>query len=218
VLIEGPRIKTISSAAIASSPASGSVTRIDGQGNRDAREGLFAEGTKSHITRPTSDKSVCKNVRAALSRAVSHPYAIDCSVSRGHVYLRGDVYSHELQRALDEVRRVPGVLIITDHLTLREAAEGVRPNGSRKSGDGWSVAGRVFAGATSCALLVWGVRERKALGAFGASVGESLRHMSKADVEQKLDHVVDAIERGLDVHGTSRRPNWCVTSPRDTAP
>lgn len=175
-------------------------------GTRDARSELSAVAgrAKNHFTQPTGDKAINKHAHWALSRTVSHPEAVDCTVRGGHVYLRGDVYAHELQRALDEIRRIPGVLIITDHLTPREAGEGIRPltKGTNGRRDGWSVAGRLFAGAAGCALLVWGVRERKAIGAFGASVGESLaeswRNASKMDAEQRFENVADAIEKGLD--------------------
>jgi hypothetical protein len=177
---------------------------------RDVREGLsdrmhdFAEGARARFASPTSDKAIGKHLRNAMKRAVSHPEAIGVKIRDGIIFLRGDIYSHEHQRLLDEIRSIPGLHVVTDHLVLREAAEGLRrlPNAAGKVGDGWSVAGRLAAGATGCALLFWGVRERKALGEFGTSVGQAFRRASKMD----LDDVRDAVHRGIDaveerVHG-----------------
>jgi hypothetical protein len=169
---------------------------------RDVREELshrmhdFAEGARMRFANPTSDKALGKHLRHALQRAVSHPETIGVKVRDGIVFLRGDIYSHEHQRLLDEIRNIPGLHVVTDHLVLREAAEGLRrlSSDSGKAGDGWSVAGRLFAGATGCALLFWGVRERKALGEFGTSVGQKIRRASKVG----LDEAKDAIDRGID--------------------
>jgi hypothetical protein len=108
---------------------------------------------------------------------------------------------------LDEIRSVKGVRIVTDHLIAREAAEGVRPlaNGSGKVGDGWSVTGRVLVGAAGCALLAWGVRERKALGEFGSSVGHKVSSAghkvwdySKHALDARIDDITDAIDDGVE--------------------
>lgn len=174
-------------------------------GTRDARHDLsthvgdLAVKAKSHLGHgETSDKAICKNVRRAIGHSVTQPDAISCTVYEGNVYLRGDVLTYEHQRALDETRAVHGVRIITDHLTPREPAEGVRPLQNGKGGDAWSVAGRVLVGATGCALLVWGVKERKALGDWGASTGQALWKRSKREVHEKLEGIKGAFESGLE--------------------
>jgi hypothetical protein len=185
-------------------------------GTRDARHDFshrvhdLAVKTKTHVKSPTSDKAIYGHVRKAIKHAVSHPAAIGCIVRDGNVYLRGDVYSHELQRLLDEIRSVQGVRVVTDHLIAREAGEGVRPlaNGSGRVGDGWSVTGRVLAGAAGCALLAWGVRERKALREFGTTVGHKVSSAghkvwdySKHALDARIDDITDAIEDGIDSAG-----------------
>jgi hypothetical protein len=182
-------------------------------GTRDARHDIshrvhdLAIKTKTQISSPTSDKAVYSHVRKAIKHAVSHPAAIGCIVRDGNVYLRGDVYSHEHQRVLDDIRSVKGVRIVTDHLIAREAGEGVRSlaNGSGKVGDGWSVTGRVLVGAAGCALLAWGVRERKALGEFGSSVGHKVSSAghkvwdySKHALDARIDDITDAIDDGVE--------------------
>jgi osmotically-inducible protein OsmY len=172
-------------------------------GTRDARHDLsshvgdLAGKAKSHLGRKEmSDKAICKNVKQAIEHSVTQPKAISCAVRDGNVFLRGDILTYEHQQALDETRAVPGVRVVTDHLTPREPAEGVRPAHNGKSSDGWSIAGRVFVGATSCALLFWGVKERKALSAWGAETGQALWKRSKAEVEEKLEGMKDAFESG----------------------
>ena len=182
-------------------------------GTRDVRHGFthrmhgFASGTKNRLSRPPSDKTLAKQTRAALQHSVSRPDAIGCTVSEGNVFLRGDVYSHEHQRALDEIRALRGVRVITDHLSPREVAEGVRrlPNASGKIGDGWSVAGRVFAGATGCALLLWGLRERKALGEFGSSVGHKLWDAAKEELDERRGGITRTVGEGIDAAGEIAR-------------
>ena len=172
------------------------------RGTRDARheaahrlEGLTTR-TKARFTRDqASDKAVRKHVLAALEEATTFPQAIDLTVDDGHVVLRGDVLAHEHQRVLDEVREIYGVRIITDHLTVLEGWEAVKSLDEYRHGDGWSVAGRVLVGATGCALLAWGVRERKALGEFGQRVWN---YSSEGDLDSTLRHAKDAIAEGAD--------------------
>jgi hypothetical protein len=168
-------------------------------GTRDARHeishqvGDLAGKTKAHLTREQrSDKAICKNVKHAIERSISEPKAISCTVRDGNVFLRGDVLTYEHQRTLDETRAVQGVRVVTDHLTPREPAEGVRRVANGNGHDGWSVAGRVLVGAGSCALLIWGVKERKALSAKGHDLWER----SKREVTEKLEHAKDVFELG----------------------
>jgi gas vesicle protein len=168
-------------------------------GTRDARHdishhvGDLAGKTKAHLTHgQTSDKAICKNVKHAIERSISEPKAIDCAVRNGNVFLRGDVLTNEHQRALDETRGVHGVRVVTDHLTPREPAEGVRRIANGNGHDGWSVAGRVLVGAGSCALLLWGVKERKAISAKSHDLWER----SKREVTEKLEQAKDVLELG----------------------
>lgn len=184
---------------------------------RSARHGLsdrmhnIAESTKTQLKQPTSDRAIGRGLGKVLRRSVSHPRALGVAVHDGHIVLRGDIYSHEHQRVLDEVRALPGVRVITDHLTLREAAESVRPlaNGTR---DGWSTVGRVFVGAGGCALLLWGVRERKSLGEFGSSVGHAIRDFANKELGGKIDSFEHAIERGAEAVGEAGREAVDATS------
>lgn len=129
----------------------------------------------------TSDKAVSKLVRGTVRHCVSHPEAISVAVDHGHVILRGKLLPHEHQRVLDEVRRQPGVVVVTDHLIeQRGDGEDVVDNiylfRSAAGRSGWSTSGRVLAGCAGGALLYWGVRERKALSEFATNVADEVRH------------------------------------------
>jgi hypothetical protein len=169
-------------------------------GTRDARHEIshqvhdIASKARTQLGRgKVSDKALLKHTRAAINRASSHPEAITCTVQDGHAYLRGDVLTYEHQHLLDELRSVEGIRVITDHLTIREPHEGVRQLHD-SNGHGWSLAGRVFAGATGCALVFWGIKERKALGEFGAAAWK----LTRKELEEKADEIRHAIESGIE--------------------
>ena len=151
--------------------------------------------------RKMSDKALLKQARAAIARASSHPEMIASTVHDGHVYLRGDVLTYEHQHLLDEMRSLEGVRVITDHLTIREPHEGMRRLHDGEAHDGWSVVGRVFVGATGCALVLWGIKERKALGELSASAWQR----SKKELRERTGEIRDALETGIeDARRTAR--------------
>lgn len=172
---------------------------------RDARHGIsdrmqgIASTAKTRFSPPSSDRTIGRHVHRSLRHAVSHPKSLGVSVRNGNIFLRGDIYSHEHQRLLDQLRAIPGVRVVTDHLNLREAAEGIRPlaNGAGK-GDGWSTVGRLFVGAGSCALVLWGVRERKAIGELGSSLGHAIRDFTHKELGWNLDEVGHVVDKGID--------------------
>lgn len=170
-------------------------------GTRDARHEVserarrLASDTRAHLGRSKiSDKALLKQSRAAIARASSHPEAIACTAHDGHVYLRGDTLTYEHQHVLDEMRSLEGVRVITDHLTIREPHEGIRRLHGHDEHEGWSVAGRVFAGAAGCALVYWGIKERKSLAEFGTAAWQA----SKREIEERRREIRDAIGTGVD--------------------
>lgn len=154
---------------------------------------LTAKARTQLARRKVNDKALLKQARAAIARASSHPEAIASTVHDGHVYLRGDVLTYEHQPVLDEMRSLEGVRVITDHLTIREPHEGVRRVHDGEAHDGWSVAGRIFVGATGCALVLWGIKERKTLGELGASTWRS-----KNAPRDRTEEIRSALETGIE--------------------
>jgi hypothetical protein len=86
---------------------------------------------------------------------------------------------HEHQRLLDEVRRQPGVFMVTDHLHehMSNGEFAIDTGHSFRSAgrSAWGTTGRVAAGLAGGALLIWGIRERKVLGEFGAAIVEEFQ-------------------------------------------
>src|SRR5690606_8602355 len=155
---------------------------------------LTAKARTQLARRKVNDKALLKQSRAAIARASSHPEAIACTAHDGHVYLRGDTLTYEHQHVLDEMRSLEGVRVITDHLTIREPHEGIRRLHGHDEHEGWSVAGRVFAGAAGCALVYWGIKERKSLAEFGTAAWQA----SKREIEERRREIRDAIGTGVD--------------------
>lgn len=167
---------------------------------RDASERYFASRPKAAF-RPESDRAVGKSVCGAVRQAVSHPESIDVAVDQGHVILRGDLLPHEHQRLLDEVRRQPGVFIVTDHLSeQRGNGEYAVDSGlafrSARGRGGWGTTGRVLAGCAGSALVFWGIRERKALGEFGVAIAEEFQRAMERNLREGFD--ADAAKDAVD--------------------
>jgi len=143
-------------------------------------------------------------VFGAIRQTASHPESIQVAVDHGHVILRGHLRAHEHQRLLDEVRRQPGVFVVTDHLHEHmangESGEGEfaidRGHAFRSAGgrSGWGIAGRVLAGCAGGALLFWGIRERKALGEFGAAILDEFQRAMDGNLRHGFDEVRQSAE------------------------
>lgn len=173
---------------------------------RDASERYFASRPKAAAARPKSDRAVGRSVRGAIRQSVAHPESIDVAVDHGHVFLRGNLLPYEHQRLLDEVRRQPGVFIVTDHLSEHQgngeyAVDSGRAFRSARGVSGWGVTGRVLAGCAGSALVFWGIRERKALGEFGMAIAEEVQRAMERNLRHGFDDdvkdTVDAAKEGV---------------------
>lgn len=183
------------------------VRRLD-LGSRDMRHDVAARarflarrnnGAVSH----KSDRSVSKSVRGAIRHSVSHPETIDVAVDHGHVILRGNLLPHEHQRLLDDVRRQPGVMMVTDHLSEHRgngeyAVDAGRAFKSAAGRSGWGTTGRVLAGCAGGALLYWGVRERKALGEIAAVIAEDVHRVLERNLRERSSDELHSAEQTID--------------------
>jgi hypothetical protein len=173
---------------------------------RGASERYFASRPKA-VFRPQPDRKVSRSVCGAIRQAVSHPESVHVAVDRGHVILRGHLQAHEHQQLLDEVRRQPGVFVVTDHLNEHHgngefAVDEGRSFRSARGASGWSITGRVIAGCAGGALVFWGIRERKALGEFGTAIVEEFQHAMERNLREGFDaddarDAVDAAKEGV---------------------
>jgi hypothetical protein len=185
--------------------AARSIDRSTRNVRQDAAERYFASRSKAQAPlRHKSDRAVRKTVCGAVRQAVAHPESIDVAVDHGHVFLRGHLMPHEHQRVLDDVRRQPGVFVITDHLNEHFGnGESSIDDGHRfRSAAGrsaWGTTGRVLGACAGGALLFWGIRERKALGDFGVAVAEEFhRAMDRGGLREGLDEAKDTVQQAGD--------------------
>ena len=131
-----------------------------------------------------------ERVRAQLGRVVSHPHAVQVGANRGTVMLSGPILAHEVTPLLAQVRAVPGVLRVEDHLAVYESAASIPSlQGEHlvRESHRWSPATRGAAIVGGAMLALYGAQQRSAgglvftmIGAFlatrGAS-GESLEEL-----------------------------------------
>ncbi|WP_129645279.1 hypothetical protein [Peristeroidobacter agariperforans] len=192
--------------------AARSIDRQTRDIRRDASDRYFASRGKAQAPiRQKSDRAVSKTVCGAIRQSVAHPESIDVAVDHGHVFLRGRLMPHEHQRLLDEVRRQPGVFVITDHLSDHLGnGESSIENGHRfRSAAGrsaWGTTGRVLGACAGGALLIWGIRERKALGEFGVAVAEEFQRAMDHDGRGGLRAAKDTAQAaGEELSDAARR-------------
>jgi uncharacterized membrane protein/uncharacterized protein YwbE len=104
-------------------------------------------------------------VRAVLGRYVSHPHAIDVTVSGGEVALSGPILAEEVARLLGAVKRVPGVVRVSNQFVVHDDPShvsalqgGVPRHGQRFEllQQNWSPAARFAVGMTGLALVARG--------------------------------------------------------------
>jgi uncharacterized membrane protein len=130
-----------------------------------------------------SDDTLVGRVRSRLGRVVSHPHAIEVYADQGRVTLAGPVLSHEVERLLRHVWKVPGVRSVNNRLESHMRSDNVPGLQERMGRDGtpfdlmqadWSPARRLLTALGGGALLAYGIRRGDwagaALGAMGAGL------------------------------------------------
>ena len=104
-------------------------------------------------------------VRAALGRYVSHPHAIDVTVTGGEVALSGPILAEEVAGLLGAVKRVAGVARVSNQLVVHEdpshvsALQGGVPRDGQRFEllqKNWSPAARFAVGMAGFALIARG--------------------------------------------------------------
>ena len=100
--------------------------RFVGRATRDLAQrsrGVIA-GAR-HSARDTDDLKVHERVRARIGHFSSHPRAIEVLVHGDGVTLRGPILTHEADRLIAAVRKVPGVACVFDDLERHDTAGNV---------------------------------------------------------------------------------------------
>ena len=101
---------------------------------RDAT-GVVAEDSRNRLygtvavlrswvqSKPIDDDVLVARVRSKLGRTLTHPHAIDVTVSNGEITLCGPICADEVSSVLRSARRVPGVTRVNNELEAHEHTE-----------------------------------------------------------------------------------------------
>lgn len=137
-------------------------------------QGVVAETRGKVFPGDASERQLVERIRARLGHCVSEPSAIDVHADGNRVVLSGRVAAGEVESLKNEVRAVPGVGEVEDHLVVHEGMGGT---GSAAEGNGsrgrapqlqWSPTTRVLAAAIGGKLML---RCLKQPSLFNAALG-----------------------------------------------
>jgi len=147
---------------------------------------------------PVSDEVLVERVRSKMGRIVSHPHAIGVSAYDGRVTLSGPILTKEVNKLIVCASSIPGVTGVENMLEAHENAGDVPglQGGHSRSGrsefkqETWSPAAKFIAGATGGALLIYGAKHPKVLGAAAGVLGAGLiaRSVSNTDPKRVARH------------------------------
>jgi uncharacterized membrane protein len=153
---------------------------------RDARNravGVAAELRSRFRHDQADDEVLHERVRSAIGRVVSHPSAIEVTVSDGTVTLSGDILAAEVDELVHRVGEVRGVREVRNELVIHRTAEGVpalQGEGRRREErpellqENWAPATRLVVGTIGGILAVQGARTRGQAGVALSTLGLAL--------------------------------------------
>jgi len=156
--------------------------RITAKDFRNRVRGISA-GAKTLVKKtPVSDEVLVERVRSRMGRVVSHPHSINVTADNGRVTLSGPIFKNEVPRLIVTASSIPGVTGVENVLEAHVEAgdvpglQGGPPRRERYESmkDNWSPTAKVIAGATGGALLVYGAKHPKVLGAAAGVLGAGL--------------------------------------------
>jgi osmotically-inducible protein OsmY len=158
---------------------------------RNRAVGLAARSRRLWQREPVSDPQLAERVRAMLGRVVSHPSALEVTVTDGVVRLSGPILEHEVERLVRAVGKVRGVEGVEDHLELHLAADiPALQGGSERTGDlpdllqrRWSPTTRLLLATAGATLAVAGGARRDRLGALLGGLGLTMLGSGLSPIE-----------------------------------
>lgn len=139
-------------------------------------EGAIAEARSRLKPEWVDDAVLVERIRSKMGRAVSHPGAIDVSVSSGCATLRGDVLQSELSDLMSTLYSLPGVRHVRNKLRAHsnDTTFSTLQGGRRDHHANHTPRVRLAVGATGGAMAVYGMKRRGTLGKVLGTVGASL--------------------------------------------
>lgn len=154
--------------------------QLVGKAARDAAHrarGLVERASHARVAEAHADDAVVEaRARARLGRAVSHPGALEVTVTGGVLAVRGPVLEHEADDALHALRRVHGVREVIDQLERHATADvpALQGEPARAPSEQWAPSTRLAAAAAGTMLALYGLVRRGAPGAALAAAGAAL--------------------------------------------
>lgn len=159
--------------------------------------GVVAEAGSMFSTDKASDEVIVARVRSKLGRLVSHPSSIEVAATDGRVVLSGPVLADEINRLVESVSSIKGVVDVENRLEVHEQAGSVPglQGGRASRGESWDVmqsnwspATRLLVGAAGGALAVYATRRRGLIGAMAAPLGLGLvsRALTNLDIKRMV--------------------------------
>jgi hypothetical protein len=144
---------------------------------RNRSAGAAAELRSRLRNEQVDDQILHDRVRSAIGRVVTHPGAINVTVSEGRVMLTGDVLLDEVNDLIGRIERVPGVTEVRNELAMHRTTDGVAElQGGRSQGRhaGWNPAARFVLGAAGGAIALQGLRMKGSGGRALTFLGSGL--------------------------------------------
>lgn len=175
--------------------------------------GLAARTRRLVGNEEASDRVLAERVRANLGAWVKHPGSLDVTARYGTVVLSGPILASEADTFLRQVRAIPGVQGIEDHLVVHESA-GAIPGlqgepGQRKAGNApdvlqnrWSPSTRFIAGTFGASLALYGARQLSVLGTTLAGLGGAVLARALANMPLRRLTGFGADRRAVEVNKT----------------
>ena len=156
--------------------------RITARDFRNRVRGLSA-GAKTLVSKtPVSDEVLVERVRSKMGRVVSHPHSINVIADNGRVTLSGPILTNEVAKLIVCASSIPGVTGVENTLEPHDEAGDVRglQGGHQRrersdlTQENWSPTAKVIAATTGGALLLYGAKHPKVLGAAAGVLGAGL--------------------------------------------
>lgn len=192
------------------------LDRIAEKGARDLTcraRGLVAEGRSFFHDDEVPDEVLKARVRSRLGHLVGHPHAIDVTVHRGRVELRGAVLADDFAGLVAKLAVVPGTRGVDSRLDVYDAPGAIAAlrngNGNghenehaRKSRERWSPLLRLGAGVVAVGLLAAGARRRDRLGTLLRLSGIAILVRDVADQSLRRMLGIGAERDVVEIHKT----------------
>jgi uncharacterized membrane protein len=190
------------------------LDQIAEKGARDLTcraRGLVAEARSFFQDDAVPDEVLKARVRSKLGHVVGHPHAIDVTVYRGRVELRGAILAEDFDGLLSTVAVVPGARGVDSRLDVYEAPDAVAAlqggNGhddehARRLRERWSPLLRLGAGVVAVGLLAAGARRRDRLGALLRLSGLTILARDVADQSLRRMFGIGAERDVVEIHKT----------------